>query len=61
MIDNNDLSILEELLNEEIESYCQSGYSVKSEYVVKLRKIIKKLGLRELYDFDKRFSRKGEE
>ena len=58
MFDKNELAILEELLNEEIESYCQSGYSVKSEYVVRLRNMIKKLGLREFYDFDKRFSRK---
>lgn len=39
--------ILEELINEEIKSYIQSGYRITDEYVITLRNIIKKLGLKE--------------
>jgi len=56
-----ELDILEEIINEELESYLQSGYSLKSQYAIKLRDLLKKLKLRELYDYDKRFNRKGEE
>lgn len=45
--------ILEELLNNEIYDYMFSGYSVTSDYIIKLRKIIKKLELNETYNFDK--------
>lgn len=55
MLDKIDLSILQELLNEEIENYLQSGYKLTDEYVVTLRTILKKLDLKEIYNFDKRF------
>lgn len=48
-----DLDILEELINEEIERYLESGYKLTDEYTVNLRKILKKLNLKEMYDFDK--------
>lgn len=57
MLTNNDLSILEELINEEIENYLQSGYKLTDEYVINLRKILKKLNLKEIYNFDKRFEK----
>ena len=52
-----DLSILQEVINEEIESYLESGYNLTDEYVIDLRKILKKLNLKEIYDFDKRFEK----
>ena len=55
MLDKIDLSILQELLNEEIENYLQSGYKLTDEYVIRLRNILKKLNLKEIYNFDKRF------
>ena len=55
MLDKIDLSILQELLNEEIENYLQSGYKLTDEYVVTLRTILKKLDFKEIYNFDKRF------
>ena len=50
-MDKEDLEILEEVLNEEIASYLQSGYSKNDEYVIKLRNILKKLNLKEIYYF----------
>lgn len=55
MIDGDDLSILQEVLNEEIESYLQSGYKLTDEYTIKLRNLLKKLNLKENYNFDKRY------
>lgn len=55
MLDEDDIGLLQEILNEEIFSYLDSGYSVKDDYVVILRTIIKKLNLKEIYNFDKRF------
>lgn len=52
-MDKEDLEILQEILNEEILSYLDSGYSSKCEYVVRLRNILKKLNLKEIYNFDK--------
>lgn len=54
MLDADDLSVLQELLNEEILNYLQSGYSVKDDFVIRLRTIIKKLNLKEIYNFEKR-------
>jgi len=45
--------ILEELLNEEILEYLHSGYSLQDDYAQTLRGIIKKLDLKEVYNFDK--------
>lgn len=50
-----DLDILQELINEEIESYLQSGYKLNDKYTIDLRNLLKKIGLKEVYDFDKRF------
>lgn len=52
-MNSEDLSILQELLNEEILNYLQSGYKPTDEYVVNLRNILKKLNLKEIYNFDK--------
>ena len=58
MLDKKDLDILQEILNEEIYSYLNSGFNLDDEYVVKLRNLLKKLNLEEIYDFDKRKTRK---
>lgn len=55
MLNKDDLYILQEVLNEEIENYLQSGYKLTDEYTIKLRNLLKKLNLRENYDFDNRF------
>ena len=53
MLNKDDLSILEEIINEEIQSYFDSGYDIGCDYIVKLRNILKKLKLEEYYDYDK--------
>lgn len=58
-MNKEDYEMLEEILNEELESYLSSGYSLQSEYVINLRNLMKKLNLKEIYDFDKRYKRKG--
>ena len=50
---DEELSILEELLNEAISSYLWSGYSIEDEYIIRVRNIIKKLKLKEIYNYDK--------
>ena len=55
MFDKYELSILEELINEEILGYLDSGYKLTDEYTMTLRNILHKLNLREIYDFDKRY------
>ena len=52
-LDKDDLDILQEVLNEEILNYLQSGYKLDDEYVVTLRKMLKKLNLKEVYNFEK--------
>lgn len=47
-------AILEELLNEEIKSYLQSGYKVTDDYVIVLRNLLKKFKLREIYKYERR-------
>ena len=59
MLDKKDLDILQEVLNEEILSYLDSGYKLDDEYTIDLRNLLRKLNLEEVYDFDKRYS-KGE-
>ena len=44
--------ILGDLLNEEIKNYIESGYDKNCEYIIELRKILKILGLKEIYNFD---------
>lgn len=43
--------ILGDLLNEEIKNYIDSGYDKNCEYIIELRKILKILGLKEIYKF----------
>lgn len=50
---NDELTYLEEMINEEILEYLQSGYSIDDEYIITLRNMLKKLGLKEVYNFDK--------
>ena len=47
-----DLLTLEELINEEIKNYLDSGYSIKDDYVIDLRSLLKKLNLKEDYKYD---------
>lgn len=58
-MNKEDYEILEEILNEELESYLSSGYSLQSEYAINLRNLIRKLNLKEIYDFDKRYKIKS--
>lgn len=48
----DDLMILEELINEEILSLIESGYK-DSDNIKQLRNLLKKLNLKEIYNFDK--------
>lgn len=48
-----ELLYLEEMINEEILEYLQSGYSIEDEYIITLRNMLKKLDLKEIYNFDK--------
>ena len=52
MLDRKDLECLQEILNEEILSYIQSGYKITDDYVVLCRNILKKLNLKEIYNFE---------
>lgn len=53
MLDRKELECLQEILNEEILSYLQSGYKVTDDYVILCRKILEKLNLKEKYNFEK--------
>lgn len=53
MIDKEDLEILQELLNETILCYLDSGYKLDDKYIIDLRNLLKKLNLKEVYNFDK--------
>ena len=48
-----ELIILQEIINEEILSYLQSGYNLNDSYINDLRGILKKLNLKEIYNFEK--------
>lgn len=52
MFDYDELNIIEAIFNTEIKEYLLSGYSRNNVNVVSMRSILKKLGLREYYDFD---------
>ena len=54
MLETKELECLQEIINEEILSYLDSGYSIKDEYVILCRSILKKLNLKEIYDFDRK-------
>ena len=53
MLNDEELDLLEEIINDEIISYLESGYKNTSEYVVSCRNILKKLNLKELFNYDK--------
>lgn len=55
MLNVEELECLQEVINEEILSYLDSGYNIKDEYIILLRNILKKLNLKEIYDFEKRY------
>ena len=40
-------SILQEIINEEIKSYLESGYKETSDYIIILKRLLKKLNLEE--------------
>lgn len=54
-MNEDDKAIIEYLINEELDSYLDSGYKLTDEWVVKLRDLLKRYNLKELYDFDKKF------
>lgn len=53
MLNKEELGILQEVINEEILSHLESGYELNSDYVIRLRNILKKLNLKEIYDFER--------
>lgn len=55
MLEVEELECLQEVINEEILSYLDSGYNIQDEYIVLLRNILKKLNLKEIYNFEKRY------
>ena len=48
-----ELEVLEQVLNEELESYLDSGYSLSSEWAIIIRNLLKKLNLSEYWNYDK--------
>ena len=54
-----ELECLQEIINEEILSYLDSWYNIKDEYVILCRSILKKLNLKEIYDFDRKENNNG--
>lgn len=53
MFNKEELDQLEGVINEEILSILESGYGTKNSSVVILRGILRKLNLKEYYNFDK--------
>ena len=51
----DDLDMLEEIINNELESYLDSGYLLTSEYTIKLRNLLKRLDLKEIWNYDERY------
>ena len=52
MFTQRELEYLEEILNEVIKDYLNSGYPLTDEYIVTLRGMLDKLGLKEIYKFE---------
>lgn len=50
-MNKDEYEILEELLNDEIINYLDSGYKITDKYIVTLQSIIKKLGLKETQQY----------
>lgn len=59
-MNKEDLDILEEIINNEIESYLDSGYKLTDEYTINLRNLLKKLSLKEIWDYDKKYGGSNE-
>ena len=55
MFTKDELNILEDVLNEEILNYLNSGYSIDCEYIVNIRNMMQKLNIREIYNYDDDF------
>lgn len=55
MLEVEELECLQEIINEEILYYLESGYNIKDEYIILCRSILKKLNLKEIYDFEKKY------
>ena len=55
MFEVEELECLQEIINEEILSYLESGYNIKDEHIILCRNILKKLNLKEIYDFEKKY------
>lgn len=53
MFNREELSILEELINEEIYECLRSGQKLDSEYVIRLRDMLFRLNLKEIYDYSR--------
>ena len=51
-LSKKELEYLEEIINNEIVEYLDSGYSVDDDYVIDLRKLLKKLELEEIRNYD---------
>lgn len=43
MLEDEELECLQEIINEEILSYLESGYNIKDEYIILCRSILKKI------------------
>lgn len=54
-LNKEELDALEEILNEELESCLDSGFGLKNERVVLVRNLLRKLGLKEYWDYDKKY------
>lgn len=52
MFTKHELDILEELLNEEIFNYLDSGYSIHDEWIVDIRNLMKKINVKERRNYD---------
>jgi hypothetical protein len=52
---------LEEIINEEIKSYLDSGYYLDNDYVITLRNLLSKFNLRESYPYDRWYKEESEE
>lgn len=56
-MNKDELVALEEILNEEIESCLDSGFGLENERVVLVRNLLEKLGLKEYWDYDKKYGK----
>lgn len=52
MFTKHELDILEELLNDEIFNYLDSGYSIDDEWIIDIRNLMKKINVKERRNYD---------